>query len=450
MKRENIIILTLFMSLLMITVDCSKEEESDSVSSRNIVVLEQPSVTSFTAVLTGTFSGVDKIDINLGKKGVLYCIKSDESENLFKTWQDGSDNPGCMMQDEFTLTGETMQCTLGGLSENTEYSYCMFLQKKNGSRYISSISTFKTKSFNPEIKDVTLKSIQCFVAFAEGEILLGKRDAAYCEMGVVVSDRNNVTVENSSLFKYNGEYDMEFTLRLSGLEPNKDYYCRTYVKYPITQNQSGYLYGPEKAFNTKKFEDVAVDLGLPSGTLWAAYNIGAEKPEEYGDYFAWAEVEPKTTYNWSTYKWRNSDKYNTDTTSTKVCSHQYIVLADDAANYNWGGDWRMPSHIEQEELMAYCDFFLDTLNGVRGRMIVSRINGNAIFTPFAGHMHEATVVGAGQMWAVFSRDLFFADGPDWYWYWRNNEEDISKEDFEKKYIKGGRSDGLTVRAVYRQ
>ena len=46
-----------------------------------------------------------------------------------------------------------------------------------------------------------------------------------------------------------------------------------------------------------------VDLGLPSGTLWATMNIGASSPEEYGDYFAWGETQPKEVYNWSTYSW---------------------------------------------------------------------------------------------------------------------------------------------------
>ena len=60
-----------------------------------------------------------------------------------------------------------------------------------------------------------------------------------------------------------------------------------------------------------------VDLGLPSGTLWATCNVGADTPEGYGDYFAWGETEPKEVYSWETYKWCNGDEYS----MTKYCTN---------------------------------------------------------------------------------------------------------------------------------
>ena len=105
-----------------------------------------------------------------------------------------------------------------------------------------------------------------------------------------------------------------------------------------------------------------VDLGLPSGTKWATTNVGATTPEEYGDYFAWGETEPKSDYSWSTYKWCNGSS----TTMTKYCeSSSYgtvdnktiLELSDDAANVKWGGKWRMPTVEEIEELLN-TDFVL--------------------------------------------------------------------------------------------
>lgn len=98
-----------------------------------------------------------------------------------------------------------------------------------------------------------------------------------------------------------------------------------------------------------------VDLGLPSGTLWATTNVGAIAPEEYGNYFAWGETESKDTYNWSTYKWCNGT-YNS---ITKYCTNSRLGVSDrktildpedDAAHVNWGGYWRMPTKEEQDEL----------------------------------------------------------------------------------------------------
>ena len=93
-----------------------------------------------------------------------------------------------------------------------------------------------------------------------------------------------------------------------------------------------------------------VDLGLPSGTLWATCNVGADTPESYGDYFAWGETEPKTTYDWSTYKYCVGEydrltKYCSDTTYgyNGFTDDLYVLQpSDDAATVNWGEGWRTP------------------------------------------------------------------------------------------------------------
>jgi hypothetical protein len=135
-----------------------------------------------------------------------------------------------------------------------------------------------------------------------------------------------------------------------------------------------------------------VDLGLPSGLKWATCNVGATKPEEYGDYYAWGETTPKTTYyNWSTYKYANGSP----TTLTKYCSdanYGYngftdnlttLETIDDAATQNWGGKWRMPNIEEWKELIDNCIWTWTTLNGVNGYE-VKATNGNSIFLPAAG------------------------------------------------------------------
>ena len=127
-----------------------------------------------------------------------------------------------------------------------------------------------------------------------------------------------------------------------------------------------------------------VDLGL--SVKWATCNVGATTPEGYGDYFAWGETEPKTTYSWSTYKWCNGTertitKYCTDSDYGTVDNKSTLELTDDAAHVNWGGKWRMPTDDELCELISSsnCTWTWTTQNGVNGYKVTSKKNGNSIF-----------------------------------------------------------------------
>lgn len=115
-----------------------------------------------------------------------------------------------------------------------------------------------------------------------------------------------------------------------------------------------------------------VDLQLPSGTKWATCNIGASRPEEYGNYYAWGEARTKSDY--STH---NSTTYNSD---PHVVGFEY----HDAAKTNWGGSWRMPTPEQFEELKSCCEWTWTSLNGVNGYKVSNRRNGQSIFLPAGG------------------------------------------------------------------
>ncbi len=134
------------------------------------------------------------------------------------------------------------------------------------------------------------------------------------------------------------------------------------------------------------YSEYAVDLGL--SVKWASMNVGASKPEDYGDYFAWGEITPKTTYDWSTYtlckgssttmtKYCNKNSYGTVDNKTK------LELTDDAAYANWGGTWRMPTLDELYEVNNECTWTSTTQNSVKGYLVTGP-NGNSIFLPVAG------------------------------------------------------------------
>ncbi len=147
-----------------------------------------------------------------------------------------------------------------------------------------------------------------------------------------------------------------------------------------------------------------IDLGLPSGTLWATCNVGASSPEQFGNYFAWGETtgynEGKVNFLWTNYahcngSWDTFTKYCWDSTRGQdgyTDTLTELELCDDAAYVNWGSNWRMPSRTQFEELInsTYTTVTSTTQNGVTGKLITSKQNGNSIFLPAAGYYGATT------------------------------------------------------------
>ncbi len=147
-----------------------------------------------------------------------------------------------------------------------------------------------------------------------------------------------------------------------------------------------------------------VDLGLPSGTLWAICNLGADAPEDFGDYFAWGETLSKELYDWKSYKYGNfvNERYELN----KYCSDSVYGLNgfvdnltllepdDDAARALWGSDWRMPTRDEWEELFLNTTNTITTQNGVNGCLLTAS-NGNSLFLPASGYWWGSEFNGAG-------------------------------------------------------
>jgi len=161
-----------------------------------------------------------------------------------------------------------------------------------------------------------------------------------------------------------------------------------------------------------------VDMGLPSGLLWYSCNVGAVKPEDYGSYFAWGETSPKSDYSWNTYrygtsqnaitKYCNSTEYGlngfTDTLSV-------LEFMDDAARVNLGGDARIPSEVEWNELMYNCSVDWTTQNGIQGYKCTSNSNGNILFLPAAGYKNNMELYNIGPHGFYWLNSLYWdSDG----------------------------------------
>ena len=144
----------------------------------------------------------------------------------------------------------------------------------------------------------------------------------------------------------------------------------------------------------------AIDLGLPSGTLWACCNVGANSPEDYGNYYAWGEVQPKSVYNNDTYRY-----YDDSTGRYWLIGKDIAGTSYDAAQANWGSPWRMPSLTQIKELLNNTTSTWTTENGIYGRKFMGA-NGCTIFLPAAGFRGGSDLIYAGSYGYYLSSTLF--------------------------------------------
>lgn len=165
-----------------------------------------------------------------------------------------------------------------------------------------------------------------------------------------------------------------------------------------------------------------VDMGLSSGVLWNACNVGAITPEDYGRHYAWGETQPKENYSWFTYLYCNGDfdrltKYCTVLDFGNNNFHDTLTIlkpGDDPATAALGGDARTPTRREWQELLDSCIATWTTQNGVNGYRLVSN-NGNSIFLPAAGFRWDATLEKQGSHCVYWSSSLNTSN-PDCAWY----------------------------------
>ena len=225
------------------------------------------------------------------------------------------------------------------------------------------------------------------------------------------TDRTFSTYEQVEMAEYTtGCYQV----KIVGLEENTVYCYRYMVSNSISTLMSKAVEQFRTLESTTGTENgyAYVDLGL--SVKWATCNVGASKPEDYGDYFAWGETKPKDYYGWSTYKYCNGSdntltKYNNSSSFGTVDNKTQLELSDDAARANWGGSWRIPTRAEQDELREQCTWTWTTQNGVKGYKVTSKKSGysnKSIFLPAAGYCDGSSLYYAGSYGYYWSSSLY--------------------------------------------
>lgn len=192
----------------------------------------------------------------------------------------------------------------------------------------------------------------------------------------------------------------------------------------------------------------AVDLGLPSGTLWATCNVDAESPSTPGSYFAWGENETRDTFNWQNYSFYEEDDPdgNGNTTYSAIDLGNNISATQyDVARFRWGKPWRMPTREEYEELLEFCstefishyDGHLSGLPGLR----VSAPNGSQIFLTASdcpGNGITPAVI-SGNYWSATSEPESMNDIP--------SAVALTFQNSDARTVAAGRHYGMSVRPV---
>ena len=164
----------------------------------------------------------------------------------------------------------------------------------------------------------------------------------------------------------------------------------------------------------KENEFEYVDLGLPSGTMWATCNVGADKPEDYGLLFQFGRVDGykygdknnKFRTNAQNLEDGSTSEYIPITSSGKTYDENDILdLADDAAHVNMGGKWMMPTQTQYSEMFNNTTHKVETINGVKGMLFTSKINNKRLFVPFAGYWCNGSFAAAGSSAFVWSSQV---------------------------------------------
>lgn len=330
---------------------------------------------------------------------------------------------------------------LSGLMPNKQYWFksCVIVDSYT---YMSEVKLFATNDIDATVETLDATDVGGKKATLNGKLTVNSTEILEINVWFLYSDKET-TLEGlknsgktaSSTFSN----ENAFIAFLSGLTLNA-----TYSYLSVAKVGGKTLYGDLKQFTTHPDYPEAIDMGL--SVKWSSWNLGASSPEDYGEYYAWGELEPKTKYNWSTYKWCKNgsadtmNKYTTQTGFETKDNKTVLDLEDDVAHVILGGNWRMPTIDEWHYLHLNCFLKWTEQNGVMGILVTAR-NGNSIFLPAAGYRDGTTLYGVGGGSCYWSSSILYED-PKWakYVYFNTDSDHIYGSD-AYRYV------GLQVRPV---
>lgn len=286
------------------------------------------------------------------------------------------------------ISNNVISAPLTGLSPKTQYFYKAYV-KLDDQTFYGEAKTFITALW---VTSITLSKTSL-------SLLIGEEETIFVT-SILPDDTNDKTYTWSSSDDAIASVDQngKITAKAKG---------NTVIK--ATANDGSGVFASCSVSVIEEKVDLGIKTSDGKTLYWSTRNLCksgfVNSPEDYGDYFAWGETDPKENYSWSTYKFSTSpsgpfSKYNNNSKYGKVDNKTVLEIEDDVANVKLGGKWRMPTVAEWTELRTKCTWAWSTLNDAHGYMVTAS-NGNSIFLPAAGYRDET--------------DLFKADSLGGYW-----------------------------------
>lgn len=355
MRKNNFFIKAMIVCIMPLALlSCSNDDESAPGEPEN-GIKGLVTVNALSVSVSGSFGGVSKIDLSLGKTGVLYCLKNDTAASAFQAWLNGEKKAGCYEYTDGKLVSDTYSGTISNLYPDKDYNYCLFSVSRDGKTFkMSDVYTFHTGQFKPEFKNFRTDSIRYTKAVVKGRISnVVRADASGCSSGVLFVEGEGSEVDIDSK-KYEAKsFKTDLRILTDKLESDSNYCCRPYVKYVTHDNLTHYVYGPSLKFRTWNLDDWAVDLGLESGIKWSKCELGRENFDDIYEYFfatpfyvCWGSIVDY--YSNRKYEYWDEKNRSYIDIGNEISGTQYDVV-----HAKLGGHWRMPTKADVEELMSH-------------------------------------------------------------------------------------------------
>ena len=337
-----------------------------------------------------------------------------------------SKDPNPTIDNSFISNGNgtgSFTIEISGLTSATTYYVRAYATNSEGTSY-GEQKMFTTLQYIqlPTVTTTIVTNVTSTTATSGGNVT-DDGGATVTARGVCWSTSPDPTIDDNKTTDGNGTG--AFTSQLTNLTHSTTYYIRAYAT-----NSEGTSYGEQKYFSTLSDGMINghqyVDLGLSSGLKWATCNVGADSPEDYGNYYAWGETETKAEYTQD-----NSVTFGQQLNDISG-NAQY-----DAATANWGGSWRTPTKDEIRELIYNCNWTPETQNGVDGFKVTGN-NGNYIFIPASGYRDGSSlyIYGECYYWSSTPRQYGVEFANILY-----SDTEFQSEDVNYRYR------GLTIRPV---
>lgn len=296
-------------------------------------------------------------------------------------------------------------CTIANLASNTTLN-CMVLSTIDGTQVLGEVRQFSTAKVDATVATLDAAEVKYTAAKLCGTLNVNSTQNLNKLVWFCISDSASTledllkptTKQYSPDLKEDG---VSFEVPLNDLNDGTKYYYVACAEVFDTK-----FYGEIKTFTTLTIPEGGVDLGL--SVIWHQQNLGATSSDGYGDYYAWGELEPKTSYNWETYKWgtiNDLQKYNTLGYYGNPDNITRLEPEDDVAHVKLGGNWHIPTQAEWQELLNNCSTKLGYNGSSYGYWFTSNINKNKIFLPFSGHIINSTKKDVGSVGEYTSADL---------------------------------------------